>query len=98
LTAAVDDEVVRDVERSLDAEHVEHLWLSHPMDWKGSRSHLPWAAAARDARGRHVVLVDGVGVFRASAFAEAFRRGDPKVRPTAVQARMVARASGLREK
>ncbi|MFL5612497.1 MAG: competence protein CoiA family protein [Gemmatimonadaceae bacterium] len=98
LTASVDDEVVRDVERSLDADHIEHLWLSHPMDWKGSRSDLPWAAAARDARGRHVVLVDGVGVFRASAFAQAFRRGDPKVRPTAVQARMVARASGLREK
>ena len=65
LTAAVDDDVVRAVERSLDAEQIEHVWLSHPIDWKGSRSDLPWAAAARDARGRDVVLVDGVGVFRA---------------------------------
>jgi hypothetical protein len=96
LTAAVDDTVVRGVERSLDAEGIEHVWLSHPRDWKGSRSDLPWAAAARDERGRHVVLVDGVGVFRASAFAEAFRRGDAKVRPAAVRARMLGRVSGLR--
>ena len=96
LTRAVDDDVVRAVERSLDAEQIEHVWLSHPIDWKGSRSDLPWAAAARDARGRDVVLVDGVGVFRASAFAEVFRRGDAKVRPAAVRARMSARVSGLR--
>jgi hypothetical protein len=98
LTAAVDDDVVRAVERSLDAEQIEHVWLSHPIDWKGSRSDLSWAAAARDERGRDVVLVDGVGVFRASAFAEAFRRGDAKVHSTAVRARMLARVSGLRGK
>jgi hypothetical protein len=96
LTAAVDDDDVRAVERSLDAEQIEHVWLSHPIDWKGSRSDLAWAAAARDARGRDVVLVDGVGVFRAGAFAEVFRRGDANVRPAAVRARMSARVSGLR--
>jgi hypothetical protein len=96
LTAAVDEDVVRAVERSLDAEQIEHVWLSHPIDWNVSRSDLPWAAAARDERGRHVVLVDGVGVFRASAFAEVFRRGDAKVRAAAVRARMLARVSGLR--
>lgn len=95
LTAAADDDVVRAVERSLDAEQIEHVWLSHPTDWRGSRSDLPWAAAARDARGRDLVLVDGVGVFRASAFADAFRRGDAKVRPAALRARMLARVSGL---
>jgi hypothetical protein len=96
LTAAVDDDLVRSVEHSLNDEIVEHVWLSHPTDWRSSRSDLPWAAAARDERGRDVVLVDGVGVFRASAFAEAFRRGDPKVRAAAVRARMLARASSLR--
>jgi hypothetical protein len=95
LTSAVDDNEVRAVDRLLDAERIEHVWLSHPIDWQGSRSDLPWAAAARDARGRDVVLVDGVGVFRASAFAEAFRRGDAKVRPAAIRARMSARVSSL---
>ena len=96
LTAAVDDVLVRDVEQSLDADGIEHVWLSHPRDWRGSRSDLPWAAAARDERGRDVVLVDGVGVFRASGFVEAFRRGDEKVRPAALRARMSARVSSLR--
>jgi hypothetical protein len=96
LTATVDDDVVRALARSLDAERIEHVWLSHPIDWSGSRSDLPWAAAARDARGRDVVLVDGVGVFRASAFAEAFRRGDAKVRPAVLRAQMSARVSSLR--
>jgi hypothetical protein len=96
LTAVVEDDLVRAVDRSLDAEQVEHLWLSHPRDWAGSRADLPWAAAGRDARGRDVVLIDGVGVFRAAAFVEAFRRGDAKVRPAAVQARMAARVSALR--
>ena len=95
LTRAVEDDVVRAVECALDAEQIEHVWLSHPTDWKGSRSDLPWAAAARDTRGRDIVLVDGVGVFRAGAFADAFRRGDPKVGPAAVRARMLARVSGL---
>jgi len=96
ITAPVDDAVVRALERSLDAERIEHVWLSHPRDWSGSRSDLSWAAAARDERGRDVVLVDGVGVFRAHAFAEAFRRGDAKVSPEAVRARMSARVSSLR--
>ena len=96
LTAAVDDDIVRAVDRSLDAEQIEHVWLSHPIDWKGSRSDLAWAAAARDERRRDIVLVDGVGVFRASAFAEAFRRGDANVRPAAMRARMSARVSSLR--
>ena len=96
LTAAVDDDIVRAVERSLEAEQIEHVWLSHPTDWRASRSDLPWAAAARDARDRDVVLVDGVGVFRASAFAEGFRRADATVRPAALRARMSARVSGLR--
>lgn len=96
LSATVDDDAVRAVDNSLNADGVEHVWLSHPIDWKGSRSDLAWAAAARDARGRDVVLVDGVGVFRASAFAEAFRRGDTKVRPAAVRAHMSARVSAFR--
>lgn len=97
VSAAVDDHAVREVERWLNGEQIEHVWLSHPVDWKGSRSDLAWAAAARDARGRDVVLVDGVGVFRAKAFAEAFRRGDTKVCPAAVRAQMAARVSWFRE-
>ncbi|HEY2851732.1 MAG TPA: competence protein CoiA family protein [Gemmatimonadaceae bacterium] len=96
LIAAVEDDVVRAIDRSLEARQVEHLWLSHPMDWAGSRADLAWAAAGRDARGRDVVVVDGVGVFRASAFVEAFRRGDAKVRPDAVRARMAERVAALR--
>ena len=95
LSAAVDDEAVRAVENSLDADGIDHIWLSHPIDWSGSRSDLAWAAAARDARGRDVVLIDGVGVFRASAFAEAFRRGDAKVRPAAIRRHMSARVSAF---
>jgi hypothetical protein len=95
LAAAVDDDAVRAVENALDADGIEHLWLSHPLDWNASRSDLAWAAAARDARGRDVVLVDGVGVFRASAFAEAFRRGDAKVRPATVRRHMSARVSAF---
>jgi hypothetical protein len=96
LTGTVDDHVVRALDRSLDAERIEHVWLSHPTDWRSSRSDLPWAAAARDERGRDVVLVDGVGVFHASAFVKAFRRADAKVRPAEVRARMAARVSALR--
>lgn len=98
VTAAVSDDEVRAVACSLDADRIEHLWLSHPIDWKGARSDLPWAAAARDERGRDVVLVDGVGVFRAMSFAEAFRRGDARVRPAAIQKRMSARVQSMRRK
>lgn len=98
LTAPVEEYQVRALERSLEAKRVEHLWLSHPRDWSGSRADLPWAAAGRDARGRDIVLVDGVGVFRASAFVEAFRRGDAKLRPGTVVARMSARVAALRER
>ena len=96
LSAAVDDEAVRAVENSLNVDRIEHVWLSHPVDWNGSRSDLAWAPAARDARGRDVVLVDGIGVFRATGFAEAFRRGDAKVRPAALRAHMAARVSAFR--
>jgi hypothetical protein len=96
VTAPVTDDQVREVSRSLEEAGVEHLWLSHPMDWNASLSDLPWAAAARDERRRDVVVVDGLGVFRADAFAKAFRDGDPRVTPAAVRARMAQRVAALR--
>ena len=98
LVAAVDDSVVRSIDGSLAAKQVDRLWLSHPMDWNASRADLSWAAAGRTARGRDLVVVDGLGVFRARAFADAFRRGDPRVSPAVVRAKMAARVAALRSR
>lgn len=87
---------VRRMERMLDDEGVEHLWLSHPLDWSAARADLAWAAAAGDARGRPVVLVDGLGIYRAEAFARAFARGDRRLAPEAIRARMAERVMALR--
>ena len=95
LTAAADDDVVRRVARSLDDAGVDHLWLSHPLDWSSARSELAWAAAGRDSRGRGVVLIDGLGVYRADAFVRAFARGDGRLSPATVKGRMARRVALL---
>ena len=95
LSSAADDDEVRHVARSLDDAGVEHLWLSHPLDWHSARSDLAWAAAGRDNRGRGVVLVDGLGIYRADAFARSFERHNPRMNPDAVRARMAERVSLL---
>lgn len=95
LSAAANDDLVRHVALSLENAGVDHLWLSHPLDWTAARSDLAWAAAGRDSRGRGVVLVDGLGVYRADAFARTFQRGDPKLKPDAVKTRMAKRVAML---
>lgn len=95
LSAAADDATVRRVARLLDDAGVEHVWVSHPRDWSATRSELAWTAAGRDSRGRGVVVVDGLGVFRAEAFARAFQRGDRKLSPDVLKRRMARRVATL---
>jgi hypothetical protein len=95
LTGPAAEEDVRKVARSLDDAGVEHIWLSHPRDWTSARADLAWAAAGRDGRGRGVVVVDGVGVYRAEQFVRVFSRGDRRVTPAAVSARMAERVARL---
>jgi len=95
LGSAADDDLVRSVARSLEDAGIDYLWVSHPLDWSPTRSELAWAAAGRDSRGRGVVLVDGLGVYRADAFARAFQRGDRKLSPDAVKSRMGRRVAML---
>ncbi len=94
--AAADDDVLR-VERSLADAGVEHVWLSHPRDWTsgGERAGLAWAPAGRDGRGRGVVVVDGVGVYRAEQFVRVFARGDRRVTAEAIRARSAPRVAAL---
>src|SRR5439155_12940040 len=94
-SAAADDDVIR-VAASLDEADIEHLWLSHPLDWTRGRSQLAWAPAGRNARGRGGVVIDDVGLYRAEQFAQLFARGDPRVAAAAVRARMAARVGRLR--
>lgn len=95
LAAAAADEEVRDVARKLDMAGVEQLWLSHPLDWSASRADLAWAAAGRDSRGRGAVVVDGLGVYRADQFIKAFSRGDRRLTPDAIRAKMADRVALL---
>jgi hypothetical protein len=95
LTAAVPDDHLRRAARALDESGTRHLWLSHPQDWSSSRADLVWAAAGRDNRGRGVVLVDGVGVYRAEAFLRAIRRGDRRLSADSVRAAMSGRVARL---
>lgn len=95
LEATADDERVRRVAGTFGDAGVESLWLSHPLDWSAARSDLAWAASGRDSRGRCVVLVDGLGVYRADAFVRAFQRGDSRLHPEAIRARMAERVARL---
>ncbi|HEU4993647.1 MAG TPA: competence protein CoiA family protein [Gemmatimonadaceae bacterium] len=98
LTAAVTDDVVRRIARWLADSGCEHVWLSHPMDWTSARADLAWAPAGRDGRGRGVVVVDGVGVYRADQFVRVFGRGDRRLSAEAIKARSAARVAGLAQR
>lgn len=95
LTGPADDADVRRVAEALASERVEAVWLSHPMDWRPAMADLSWAAAGRDERGRGVVVVDGVGVYRADAFVRAIERGDRRLSPAAIRAASASRMAGL---
>jgi hypothetical protein len=96
LTRAAGDDEVRKVANALDDAGMEHVWLSHPMDWTAARGDLAWAPAGRDGRGRDVVVVDGLGVYRAEQFMRVFARGDSRVTAAAIKARMAERVTRLR--
>lgn len=95
VTSPASEDHVRRVARALSANGIEHLWLSHPMDWSAARADLAWAAAGRDSRDRPVVLVDGLGIYRADAFARAFARGERRLAPETVRSRMAERVRAL---
>jgi hypothetical protein len=98
LTAAAPDEDVLRIERELSDLGIDHLWLAHPLDWSAARKNLAWAPAARDGYGRGIVLIDGLGVFRAEPFARACARGDRRFAPEKVRARHAERVSALRDR
>lgn len=98
LVSAASEEEVRRVDRRLRDGGVATLWLSHPLDWSSSRADLAWAPAGRDGRGRTVVVIDGLGIYRADAFVRAFRRGEPRLAPGAVKRRMADRVAALRSR
>jgi len=89
-----DDEAIRAMLHTGDVSD-DSLWVSHPRDWRPAMRELAWAPAGRDSRGRGVVLVDTVGVFRAEAFIEAMRSNDRRVHAPAVRAAMAARVARL---
>ena len=97
LTAAAADSDVRRIAQPLVDADVRHLWLSHPRDWNASRGDLAWAPASRDSRGRGVIVVDGLGVFRAEPFLRAFARGERRLAPAEIRARLAERVAALRE-
>lgn len=96
MESPASDDEVRRVARMLRDQGVAHVWLSHPIDWSATRGDLPWAAAAGDARGRPVVLVDGLGIYRADAFARAFARAERRLAPEAIRGSMEDRVRALR--
>lgn len=98
LTAPATDDEVRRVTASLNSAEVEHLWLSHPRDWSSARADLAWTPAGRDERGHGVVVVDGVGVYRAEPFLRAFGRGDRSLAPAAIRAKTAQRVAALPRK
>jgi hypothetical protein len=76
---------------SLEADSIDGVWISHPLDWCSALAPLAWAPAGRDARGRGGVLVDGVGIFRADQFARALAKGDRRLSGEAIRRHMTER-------
>jgi hypothetical protein len=81
----------------LSRDGVEQVWVSHPSDWCDAFSSLAWAPAGRDGRGHGVVVIDGVGVFRADQFTRALAKGDRRVRARAIVERLAGRVARLRD-
>lgn len=92
------DEAIARTAAELSRDGVEQLWMSHPLDWSPSLGDLAWAPAGRDARGRTLVLVDGVGIFRADQFCRAVAGGDRRLAPEALRARLADRVRVLATK
>lgn len=90
----VDDETIISV-RSANGVSADALWLSHPRDWRPAMQQFAWAPAGRDSRGRGLVLIDTIGVFRAEAFIQAIQSDDRRVRASTVRDSMAARVERL---
>lgn len=95
LTGPISDSDLLKVAGALEALGADHLWLSHPRDWKSERAYLAWAPAGRDERGRGVVIVDGVGVYGAEQFARLYGRGDRRLTVTAIRKASAERVAAL---
>jgi hypothetical protein len=79
----------------LERDGLEAVWLSHPLDWTEALMPYVWAAAGGDGRGRGVVVVDGVGVFRAAAFGRAWAANDGRVTSAKIRRMMAPRIARL---
>ncbi|MEO6879225.1 MAG: competence protein CoiA family protein, partial [Gemmatimonadaceae bacterium] len=90
-------EMIAALAASLHADATDAVWLSHPLDWSPAFAPLAWAAAGRDARDYGAVVIDGLGVFRASQFVRALARNDPRLTATAIRRWMSQRVERMRE-
>jgi hypothetical protein len=88
-------EAVKAVSAILERDGLEAVWLSLPRDWTEALLPYVWAAAGGDGRGRGVVVVDGVGVFRAAAFGRAWAANDKRVTAARIRRMMAPRIARL---
>jgi hypothetical protein len=96
IERAAPADTIQAVASRLDAESIDAVWLSHPLDWSSAFARFVWAAAGRDARGYGAVVIDGVGVFRAAQFLRALARNDPRLRGEAIRRAMSGRVERMR--
>jgi hypothetical protein len=87
---------VSSVASRLAADDVDAVWLSHPRDWNEELLDLSWVPAGRDAYGHGVVVIDGLGVFRADSFMRAVKKGDRRLSGEEIRRRLHARVEALR--
>jgi hypothetical protein len=87
---------VSSVASRLAADDVDAVWLSHPRDWNEELLDLSWVPAGRDAYGHGVIVIDGLGVFRADAFMRAVKKGDRRLSGEEIRRRLHARVEALR--
>ncbi len=95
VEAAPSDASLEAVATELRESGADPIWLSHPLDWAQVFASWAWAPAGRDARGRGVVVIDNVGVFRAEQFVRALTRGDPRLTAAAIRRAMASRVEGM---
>jgi hypothetical protein len=100
LEREIDDATLADAidASSRAAATRDALWLSHPRDWRGALTAVAWLPSGADQRGRGAIVVDGVGVFHASAFLQAIARRDRQLSVANVREAMEARTGRLKQR
>jgi len=93
---ATTPEAIASLASSLAADGVDAVWISHPLDWSDALAALPWAPAGRDWRGKVVIAVDELGVFRADQFARALATDDRRLSADAIRGHMAGRVQRMR--